>query len=44
MVVYFINGKPHTAVSNAFKPIDAQTYYQMIEQGEISHTEVLEYD
>lgn len=44
MTVYFLNGKPHTSVSNGFNPIDAQTYYQMIENGEIDHTEVISHD
>jgi hypothetical protein len=44
MTIYFIDGEPHASVSNAFKPIDAQTYYMMIEQGEISHTEVVDHD
>lgn len=44
MTIYLINGKPHTSVSNGFNSIDAQTYYMMIEQGEIDHTEVIEHD
>jgi hypothetical protein len=44
MTIYLINNKPHTSVSNAFKPIDAQTYYMMIENGEISNTEVVDYE
>lgn len=44
MTVYLINGKPHTAVSNGFKPIDEQTYFNMIERSEIIHLEVIEHD
>lgn len=44
MTIYIVNGKPHTGGLNGFYPIDAQTYYQMIEQGEIDHTEVVEYE
>jgi hypothetical protein len=39
MTVYFIGGKPYIGVSNGFRPIDSQTYYMMVEQGEIDHTE-----
>lgn len=44
MTIFLINGKPHTAVSNGFKPIDNQTYYMMIERSEITHTEVIDHD
>lgn len=44
MIIYFINGKPHTAVSNGFQPIDEQTYYMMLECSEINHTEVIDHD
>jgi hypothetical protein len=44
MTIYFIDGQPHISTPYAFIPIDAQTYYMMIEQGEISHTEVVDYD
>jgi hypothetical protein len=44
MIIYLINNKPHTSISNGFNPVDAQTYYMMLEQGEIDHTEVVDYE
>jgi hypothetical protein len=44
MVVYIINGRPHTSVSNGFLPIDYITYQLMIERSEIEKMEVIEHD
>jgi len=39
MTIYLIGGKPHISVSQGFQPIDALTYYMMVEQGEIDCVE-----
>jgi hypothetical protein len=44
MIIYLINGKPHTAVSNGFQPISYYDYYMMLEQGIHPKLEVIEYD
>jgi hypothetical protein len=44
MTIYLLANKPHIAVINGFQPIDEITYYQMIENGEISQIEVVDYE
>lgn len=39
MTIYMINGKPHIAVSNAFREISQYEYYMMIEHNEVNHVE-----
>lgn len=39
MTIYMINGKPHIAVSNAFREISQYEYYMMIEHNEIQNVE-----
>jgi hypothetical protein len=44
MRIFIVDNKPCFAVPNGFKPIDDQTYYLMIENGEIDQLEVIEHD
>jgi hypothetical protein len=44
MTIYLVDNKPCFAAVNGFYPIDEQTYYQMIENGEIDRMEVIERD
>jgi hypothetical protein len=44
MIIYVINGKPHTAVSNGFQQISDYDYYMILEQGVQPDLEVIEYD
>lgn len=39
MTIYYLNNKPHIAVSNAFKPISAREVYDLLESDEIIHFE-----
>lgn len=42
MTIYYINGKPHIAVSNAFKPVSEREVYDLLESDEIIHFEDVE--
>jgi len=45
MIIYLIASKPHISGSNGFVPFSEQTYYEMIERGEIKEiVSVNQYD
>lgn len=44
MTIFLINSKPYISVSNGFQPLSEYLYQELIERGEIDHTEVIEHD